>query len=58
MKKRNIVQMPGFIKQMFIVLVLLLLCFGGSLAIKCVSMNNKPCMPRPMLIHLNPDELY
>ena len=45
-------------KQMAIVLVLVLLCFNGSLAIKYVSMKSKPCIFKPMLIHLNPDELY
>ena len=48
--------MPGFIKPTFIVLVLML-DFGGSLAIKCISVNNQPCMIRPMRINLNPDEL-
>ena len=45
--------MPGFIKQMVIILVLVLLGFGGSLATKSLSMNNEPCMVRPMLIYLN-----
>ena len=43
---------------MFIVLVLVLLCFGGSLAIKCASKNNEPCLIRPTLIDLNFDELH
>ena len=30
-----------FIKQRFIILVLVLLGFGGSLATKCLSMNNQ-----------------
>ena len=54
--------MSGFIKRMCMVLVLVVLCFGGSLAatktIKCVSMNNQACSVRPMLIDLNLDELY
>ena len=50
--------MPGFIKQMVIALMLVLLCFGGSLAIKCVSINNQPCMVRSILIDLNPNELF
>ena len=58
MKKQNIVQMPGFIKQMFILLVLVLFGFGGSLSTKCVFMNIQPCIVRPTLIDLNPDELY
>ena len=33
-------------------------CFGGSLAIQCVSMNNQPCAARPMLNDLNLDELH
>ena len=49
--------MSGFIKQMYIVLVLILLYFGESLAstkaIKCVSMNNQPCSVRSTLIDLN-----
>ena len=45
--------MPGFIKQMVIFLVLVLLGFGGSLATKSLSINNEPCMVRPMLIYLN-----
>ena len=49
--------MPGFIKQTSIVLVLMLLGFGRSLAIKCVSMNSQSCMVRPTLIDMNPDEL-
>ena len=43
---------------MFIVLVLVLLCFGGSLAIKFVFMNNQPCLVTSMLIDLNPDKLH
>ena len=38
--------------------VLVLLGFGRSLAIKCVSMNNQQCMVGPRLIDLNPDELH
>ena len=56
MKKHKIVKMSGFIEQMFIVLVLVLFCFGGSLVIKCVPLNNQPCMIRLTLIDLNPDE--
>ena len=41
------------IKQVFI----LLLSFSGSLATKCVSLNDEPCMVRPTLIDLNPVEL-
>ena len=50
--------MTGFIKQTFIVLVVVLLGVSGSLATKCVSMNNQSCMVRPTLIYVNPDELY
>ena len=49
--------MLKFIKQTYIVLLLLLLGFGRSLATKCPSMNNQPCTPRLSLIDLNPDEL-
>ena len=34
-----------------------LLCFGESLAAKCMSLNNEPCMFRPFLIDLNLVEL-
>ena len=34
-----------------------LLSFRRSLAIKCVSLNNEPCMTRRTLIDLNTDEL-
>ena len=40
-------------KQVFIVL----LSFSSPLAIKCVSLNNEPCIIRPTLIDLNPVEL-
>ena len=33
-----------------------LIGFGGSLAIKCISMNNKSCMVKVTLIDFNPDE--
>ena len=49
--------MSRFTKQMFMILVLVLLCFGGSLAMTFVSIINQPCMVRPALIDLNPDEL-
>ena len=41
---------------MLIVLVLVLLYFGRSLAIKSASMNNQPCMVRSMLLNWNPDK--
>ena len=41
------------IKQVFIAL----LSFTRSLAIKCVSLNDEPCMTKPMLADLNPVEL-
>ena len=44
--------MFGFIKKEFLVL----LSFGGSLATKCISLDNKPYIIRPTLIDLNPDE--
>ena len=43
---------------MVIFLVLVLLFFGRSLAIKCLSMNNQSCMVKPRFIDLNPDELH
>ena len=44
--------MLGFFKQAFIVLAIWL---GGSLATKCVSLNNQTCTSRPTVIDLNPD---
>ena len=29
-----------------------LLSFGGSLAMKCVSMSNQPCQPRPIAVDI------
>lgn len=50
--------MSRFVKQIFIVLVLVL-CFDRSLAIKCVFMNNQQCMVTPpVLIDLNLNELH
>ena len=43
---------------MFIILVLVLLGFGRSVAIKCVSINNQQCMIRRMLIDLSLDKLH
>ena len=42
------------IKRVFIIA---LLSFSGSLATKCTSLNNEPCVIRPNLIDLNPVEL-
>ena len=56
MKKDNLAEIASFIKQ--IVLVLVLLGFGGSLSTECISMNNQPCMVRPTLLDLNLDELH
>ena len=50
--------MSIFIKQPLIIHALLLLRFGGSLTIKCVSVNNQLCMVRQSLFDLNPDELH
>ena len=41
-------------KQVFI----LLISIRRSLATKCVSLNYEPCMTRPNLFDLNPNELY
>ena len=43
--------MFGFIKNMFIGL----LSFSGSLATKCISLNNEQCKTRPFLINFNPE---
>ena len=48
--------MPGFIKRMFIVLVLFQ--FGRSSAIKHVSVNNQQCMVIQTIVISNLDELY
>ena len=45
--------MFGFIKNMFIGL----LSFSGSLATKCISLNNEQCKTRPFLINFNLVEL-
>ena len=45
--------MFSFVKQVFLVL----LSFCSSLATKCVSLNDEPCIARPNLIVLNPVEL-
>ena len=45
--------MFSFVKQVFLVL----LSFCSSLATKCVSLNEEPCIARPNLIVLNPGEL-
>ena len=44
--------MFGFFSKIFIVL----LSFIGSLATKCMSLNNEQCKTRPTLIDLNPVE--
>ena len=41
------------IKQVLIVL----LRFSESLAIKCLFLNDEPCMARPILIDMNPVQL-
>ena len=45
--------MFSLIKQVFIIL----LSFSSSLANKCVSLNDEPCMVRPIFIGLNSFEL-
>ena len=45
--------MLSFVKQVFLVL----LSFCSSLATKCVSLNEEPCIARHNLIVLNPVEL-
>ena len=44
--------MFGLIKQV----VIAVLSFSGSLATKCMSLNNEKCMIKPTLIDLNPVE--
>ena len=50
--------MPRFIKQTFIVLVLVLLGFDGSLVTKYLYTNNQSCMIKPTLFELSPDKLH
>ena len=50
--------MSGFIKQTFIVLVLVLLGSGGSLTAKCIPINNQLCIVRPTFIDFSPDKLH
>ena len=50
--------MPGVIQQEFIVLVMVLLRFGRSLATKCIPIINQPFIVGSTLINLNPDELH
>ena len=45
--------MFGFIRQGFIALLI----FNGSLAFKCMSLNNEPCTTRRTLVYLNSVEL-
>ena len=45
--------MFSVIKQVFIILV----SFSSSLATKCVSLNDEPCIVRSTIIDLNPVEL-
>ena len=37
---------------------IVLLSFIGSLATKCLSLNNELCLARPTLTDLNPNELH
>ena len=50
--------MPGFIKQMLIVLVLVLSCFGGSLTIKYTSMYIQPLLNIGTVVDMNLDQLH
>ena len=57
MEKHNIVSMSGFINQTLMVLVMLLLAFGGSLGTKYVYLNNQPYTTRSILADFNTDKL-
>ena len=50
--------MSGTIKQMFIVMMLVLLGFRGSLTIKFLFMYNQTCMFGLTLIDFSPDVLH
>ena len=66
MNKHNTVWISGFNKQMFIILVIALLCFDGSLAdakaapgsVNCVAMSTQQCMVTPTLMDLYLDESF
>ena len=59
MKNAILYKCLDFIKQiMFIGLVLVLLFFDGSLAMKCISMNSHLCFVRATVVKLNLDELH
>ena len=53
--------MLQFIKEVFTVLLILwksLSCMAkASGSTKCISLNNKPCLDRPIYFHLNSNEL-
>lgn len=50
--------MSGFLKQALIILVLMLLGFGGLLTTKCVSLDNQTRTVTSTDIDLNPDQLH
>ena len=43
---------------MFRFIIVLVLCFRGSLVTKSVSLNQSSCTARATSIDLNPDELF
>ena len=47
-----------FIKKGFIVLLVCYCVVSGSFATKCISLNNEPCLVRPILIDLNQNEFH
>ena len=50
--------MIRLIKPMYIILVLVMLWFGGPLAIKSISRNNQSFLVKPTLIDLNLGEIH
>ena len=50
--------MLELVKQTFIFFDPGAVMFCGTLAIKCLSVNNQPCMVTPRLIVLNSDKLH
>ena len=54
---KNII-LSGFLKQALIILVLMLLGFGGLLTTKCLSLDNQTRTVTSTDIDLNPDQLH
>ena len=51
----DITDIYNYLTKKYNIIFVLLLRFDGSIAMKCVSLNNPTCTVREMLINLNPD---